>query len=152
MKYPQREKTKHMKIVAAVTDLFFTVKINEAAKRAGLVVAFVKTREDALAAAAEKPKLIIVDLNCDTVEPLELIRTIKAEGSELRSVPIIGYLSHLQADLKKQAQEAGCNVVLARSAFSQNLVQILQRNAGIPVGSVLPSSSGRFQPARGYHR
>jgi ActR/RegA family two-component response regulator len=140
-----------MKIVAAVTDLFFTVKINEAAKRAGLGVQFVKTKEDAVAAAAEKPKLLIVDLNCDAVEPLDMVRGLKAEGSEHRSVVIIGYLSHLQADLKKQAQEAGCNMVLARSAFSQNIVQILQRNAGIPVGAALPRAAG-MHPSRGYQR
>jgi CheY-like chemotaxis protein len=138
-----------MKIVAAVTDLFFTVKINEAAKRAGMGVQFVKTKGDAVSAVAEKPKLLIIDLNCDAVEPLELIRELKAEGSESRSVPIIGYLSHIQAELKKLAQDAGCNMVLARSAFSQNLVQILQRNAGIPVGANLPRGSGT-QPARGF--
>jgi CheY-like chemotaxis protein len=132
------QKTEPMKIVAAITDLFFTVKINEAAKRAGMSVTYVKTREDALAAAREKPKLLVLDLNCDAVEPLELIRAMKADD-ELRPVRIIAFLSHLQADLKKQAQEAGADMVMARSAFSLNIVQMLQRNAGIPVGAALPA-------------
>jgi CheY-like chemotaxis protein len=130
------QKTENMKIVAAVTDLFFTVKINEAAKRAGMSVSFVKTRADAIAAAREKPKLLILDLNCDACEPLELVREIKS-GEETRRVRIISYLSHVQGELKKQAQEAGADMVLARSAFSQSIVQLLQRHAGIPVGAVL---------------
>lgn len=139
-----------MKIVAAVTDLFFTVKINEAAKRAGMGVDFVKTKADAVAMAKEKPKLLLLDLNCDAVEPLELIREMKADD-ELRRIPIISYLSHIQADLKKEAQDAGANMVLAKSAFSQSLVQILQRNAGIPVGATLPSAGRSGHPSpRGY--
>jgi CheY-like chemotaxis protein len=126
-----------MQIVAGVTDLFFTVKINEAARHAGMGVTFAKTRADALALARDKPKLLILDLNCVAVEPLELVRELKADPV-LRAIPIIGFLSHLQADLKKQAQEAGCNMVLARSAFSQNIVQILQRNAGVTAGARLP--------------
>jgi hypothetical protein len=42
---------------------------------------------------------------------------------------IIGFLSHLQGELKMKAQEAGCDMVLPRSAFSQNLPQLLRRHA-----------------------
>jgi CheY-like chemotaxis protein len=141
------QKTESLKIVAAVTDLFFTVKINDAAKRAGMAVAFVKTREDALAAARDKPKLLLLDLHCDAVEPIELIRAMKADD-ELRPVRIIAFLSHLQADLKRQAQEAGADMVMARSAFSLNIVQILQRNAGIPVGAAIPAARPAYGPMR----
>jgi hypothetical protein len=37
----------------------------------------------------------------------------------------------VQGELKQQAQEAGCDMVLARSAFSQNLPVILKRHAGV---------------------
>jgi CheY-like chemotaxis protein len=115
--------------LAVLEDLFFTVKINESAKRAGLPVEFVKTHQDALARAREKPAVILIDLNCASMNPLELIRTLKSQ-EETRPVPLVGYLSHVQGELKKQAQEAGCDMVLARSAFSQNLLQILKRHAG----------------------
>ena len=137
-----------MKIVAAVTDLFFTVKINEAAKRAGMTVLFVKTREDAMAAAREKPRLLLLDLNCDAVEPLDLIREVKADP-DLKPVRIISYVSHVEVDLKKQAHDAGSDMVLARSAFSQSIVQILQRNAGIPVGAAPPGYGARSGTAYG---
>jgi CheY-like chemotaxis protein len=116
------------KILAVVEDLFFTVKINEAAKRAGLSVAFVKSERDALDQAAENPSLIILDLNFAGVEPVALIRKLKADPA-LQKISLLGYVSHVQGELKQAAQEAGCDMVLARSAFSQNLPQIMKRHA-----------------------
>jgi CheY-like chemotaxis protein len=116
------------KVLAVVEDLFFTVKINEAAKRAGLSIAFVKSERDALDQAAEHPALIILDLNFAGIEPVELIRKMKADPA-LQKISLIGYVSHVQGELKQAAQEAGCDMVLARSAFSQNLQQILKRHA-----------------------
>ena len=114
-------------VLAVVEDLFFTVKINEAAKRAGLPASFVKSETDALQKAALRPAVIIVDLNCTSVDVLELIRKLKADEAT-RKISLIGYVSHVQAELKQKAQEAGCDMVLARSAFSQNLPQILKRH------------------------
>ena len=114
------------RILAVVEDLFFTVKINESAKRAAMPIEFVKTEADALARAADHPALIIVDLNCARIDPLHLVAALKA-NPETSAISLIGYLSHVQGELKQQAQEAGCDTVLARSAFSQNLPQILKR-------------------------
>ncbi len=117
------------KILAVLEDLFFTVKINESAKRAGMPIEFVKSEADALARALTNPALIIIDLNCARIDPLKLIGTLKA-GAETKPINLIGYLSHVQGELKQQAQEAGCDMVMARSAFSQNLPQILKRYSG----------------------
>ena len=113
------------KVLAVVEDLFFTVKINESAKRAGVPIAFVKSQHDALD-QAQAASLIILDLNFPSVDPVDLIRKLKTDPA-LSKIQLIGYVSHVQGDLKQQAQEAGCDIVLARSAFSQNLLQILTR-------------------------
>jgi len=119
------------KILAVVDDLLFTVKISDAAKRAGLEAEFVKSEKDVIDKAThEKPLLIILDLNNNSVQPLELITKLKSDG-DLRHISLIGYLSHVQGELKQKAQEAGANIVMARSAFSQNLPQILKRHAGV---------------------
>lgn len=119
------------KIIAVVDDLLFTVKINDAAKRVGLDVEFLKSERDVLDKAAnEKPLLIIIDLNNNSVEPLQMIEKLKAHG-DLKKISLIGYLSHVQGELKQKAHEAGANIVMARSAFSQNLQQILKRHAGV---------------------
>ena len=65
------------KVLAVVEDLFFTVKINESAKRAGVPIAFVKSQRDALDQAAEAPSLIILDLNFEALDPIDLIRSLK---------------------------------------------------------------------------
>lgn len=114
------------RILAVVEDMFFTVKINESAKRAGMPIEFVKSETDALARAANQPVLIIIDLNCARIEPLNLISSLKS-NQETKDINVIGYLSHVQGELKQQAQGAGCDMVMARSAFSQNLPQILKR-------------------------
>lgn len=116
------------RIVAAVDDLFFTVKITDAAKRAGLAVDFVKTEKELLEQAASKPALIILDLNFSAVQPLKSVGKLKG-SAESKQVSVIGYLSQAQGELKQKAHEAGCDMVLARSAFSQNLPQILKRHA-----------------------
>ncbi|SRR5258706_7083972 len=116
----------HKKILAVLDDLFFTVKINETAKRAGLPIEFLKSETDALEKAKAKPLLIILDLNCGALDPLKLIEKLKA-NTETKGINVLGYVSHVQGELKQKAQEAGCDMVLARSAFSQNLPQILKR-------------------------
>ena len=116
------------RIVAVLEDLFFTVKINESAKRAGMPIVFVKSVHDVIEKAKEHPTLIILDLNFQSIEPLKLIAQLKSDA-ETKAISLIGYVSHVQGELKQQAQEAGCDMVMARSAFSQNLPQILKRHS-----------------------
>jgi PleD family two-component response regulator len=117
------------RVLAVVSDLFFSVKITDAAKRNGLTLEFVKDPGLLIEKANEKPTLIIFDLNFEAANPLQLIAGLKAHP-ETRNISLIGYLSHIQAELKQQAQEAGCDMVLARSAFSQNMSQIFKRHSG----------------------
>ncbi|HXI40779.1 MAG TPA: hypothetical protein VNH83_12410 [Bryobacteraceae bacterium] len=112
-----------------MSDLFFSVKINDAAKRVGLSVEFVKDHDEVLAKAKAHPTLIIFDLNFESVDPLGLISKLKS-AADLKNISVIGFLSHVQGELKQKAHETGCDMVLARSAFSQNLPQILKRHSG----------------------
>ena len=116
-------------ILAVVDDLFFATKISETARRAGVAVEFVTDEEALFQKAAGKPTLIIVDLNLSRLQPLPLIRKLKSDP-ELKQTSILAFVSHVQGELKMQAQEAGCDMVLARSSFSQNLPQILKRHTG----------------------
>lgn len=118
------------RVLAAVTDLFFSVKLTEAAKRAGMSLEFVKEPEALLEKAGQKPSLIIFDLNLESIDPVGLITQLKA-SPETRGISLIGYLSHIQAELKQRAQGAGCDMVLARSAFSLNMPLIFKRHAGV---------------------
>ena len=106
----------------------FIVKIQEAAKRAGLEAVFVKSQEDALAQAKNNPAVMILDLNNAGAEPLDVISKLKSDDGT-KQISLLGFVSHVQADLKQAAQEKGCDMVIARSAFSQNLPNILRRYA-----------------------
>jgi len=120
----------HKKVLAVVSDLFFSVKIADAAKRAGMTLEMVKDPHEVMLKAKEKPSVIIFDLNFEDAQPLDLIAKLKT-GAEFKGVSLIGYLSHVQGELKQAAQEAGCDMVMAKSAFSQNLNQILKRHSGV---------------------
>ena len=112
-----------------MSDLFFSVKLTEAAKRVGMSLEFVKDPELVMEKAKSRPQLIVFDLNFESADPLRLIGELKGDPAT-KGISLIGYLSHIQGELKQQAQEAGCDMVMARSAFSQNLSQIFKRHSG----------------------
>lgn len=115
------------KILAIMSDLFFSVKIIDAAKKLGLTAEFVKDKTLAIEKAKARPPLIILDLNCDAADPLGLIAALKAD-SGTAGIGIVAFVSHVQVQLKQRAQELGCDTVVARSAFAQSLPEILERS------------------------
>lgn len=118
------------RIFAFVDDLFFATKIQETARKLNVKVEFAKNDKDfadrILQNGEEKPSLIIFDLNNANAKPLTLIPKLKSKLK--KGTSIIGFLSHVQGDLKQKAHEVGCDMVLPRSAFSQNLPQLLRRH------------------------
>jgi hypothetical protein len=114
-----------------IEDLFFLAKIQETARKLGVKVGFLKADKDIVTRLSSvpegsKPSLIVFDLNNVGAKPLTLIPKIKAKLK--RGTSVIGFLSHLQGDLKVKATEAGCDMVMPRSAFSQNLPNLLRRH------------------------
>jgi hypothetical protein len=118
------------RIFAFVDDLFFLAKIQETARKINVKVEFVKTDKELQEKMGQnghdKPSLIIFDLNHSSAKPLTMIPKLKAKLK--KATNIIGFVSHVQGDLKMKAQEAGCDMVVPRSAFSQNLPQLLRRH------------------------
>jgi CheY-like chemotaxis protein len=114
------------KVVAVLSDLMFTARIQEAARRTGLEAVFVSTQRDALAQASRHPALMILDLNYAGGDPLGTIAAVKG-NQETKELTLLGFVSHVQTELIQAAREKGCDVVMARSAFSQNLLSILGR-------------------------
>ncbi len=119
------------RIYCFIEDLFFLAKIQETARKIGVKVAFVKADKDIVSRLADvpegsRPSLIVFDLNNVGAKPLTLIPRLKSKMK--RGTSVIGFLSHLQGDLKAKAMEAGCDMVMPRSAFSQNLPNLLRRH------------------------
>lgn len=118
------------KIFFFIEDLFFLAKIQETSRKLGVKVAFVKNDKEVISQLTsgeeeDRPGLIVFDLNNTNAKPLTLIPKLKTKLK--RGTSIIGFLSHLQGDLKAKAVEAGCDTVMPRAAFSQNLPNLLRR-------------------------
>jgi len=112
-------------IVAVVTDLFFAVKVTDAGKRAGREVKFANSLEQALdLVRSYRPAMVVADLGCHDVDVMELARRLEGEP-ELSAIPVLGFVSHVQEDRKREALAAGFDRVVARSTFSDRAVELL---------------------------
>jgi DNA-binding NarL/FixJ family response regulator len=109
------------RVVALMDDLFFQMKLAETAKHLGVEVKVAASSEALQALLNPPPKLLIVDLNSRS-QPIATIQRLRADKNELR---VVGFLSHVQTELAAQARAAGCDEVMPRSVFTQNLAAIL---------------------------
>ncbi len=123
------ELIQNRKIIAVLDDLFFSSKIREASKSLNLDIEFLKNTEGLPERLRTiQPSLIIFDLNSKTSNPLDAIQNLKS-SPELKDITVLGYLSHVQTELKEAASEAGCDLILPRSKFSRDLREILAKHS-----------------------
>jgi PleD family two-component response regulator len=112
-------------ILCIVDDLLFSVKISTTAKALAAPVFFERSLDMILPRIREEqPSLVIFDLNSARLRPLDTIVLMKADPA-LADIRTLGYVSHVQTDVISAARSAGIDEVLARSAFSERLGQIL---------------------------
>lgn len=116
------------KILAVVEDLFFLAKIQQTARQLGITLE--STTPDAVQSqvASQQPRAILLDLNHRSGKAVAALQALKNEPAT-RDIPVVAFLSHVQTDLAQTARSAGCDRVMARSAFSQQLPQLLQELA-----------------------
>ena len=115
-----------MATLAIVEDLVFRSKLEEAAAAVHAPLEIVNDIGAALRQLAEKPKTrVLVDLNWSAGDAVVLITTLRQAAP---SAMIIGYCSHIHAELRARAIAAGCSVVLPRSVFVQRLPELLQND------------------------
>jgi CheY-like chemotaxis protein len=113
--------------LAIVDDLMFTSKIKTAAGQLGVPVTFARSRELALTEMRRAaPSLVIFDLNSGRTDPLGTVAAMKSDPA-LAGIPTVGFVSHVQTDLIDAARRAGVDEIMARSAFTAQLPQILTR-------------------------
>ncbi len=110
-------------VIVVVDDMFFASKIRATAEALGLEVSFPRSKE-ALVEKARGAQLILVDLHNQKVDAIALATELKAD-EQLRAVPIIGFFSHVETELKRNALAAGFDQVIPRSVFARDLAKIL---------------------------
>ena len=112
-------------ILCAIDDLLFSIKVSTAAKGLGVETYFERAADKVVPRVRDKkPSLVIFDLNSSRLDPIRRIAEMKADP-ELKSVRTLGYVSHVDAATVAAARAAGIDEVLARSAFSARLADIL---------------------------
>jgi len=116
-------------ILTVVDDLIFLSKIQQTAHQVGVPVEPVDPSKAVERITEFLVHSIILDLNHRSGTAVELARTIKTNPAT-RHVKVMGFLSHVQSDLAAAARAAGCDFVMPRSAFSQQLPQLLLQLAG----------------------
>jgi len=122
-------------ILVAVDDMFFAARIRTTAEAIGRPIAMVKSSADLLQQAESIfPSLIILDLNSERLDPISSIKELKSRAGT-SGTPILGFLSHVQTGLKKEAEDAGCDTVMPRSAFTQRLSDLLAASSSPSRGS-----------------
>ncbi len=108
---------------AAVSDLIFSSRISAEARALNMQVHFVRSPAACANWHDAPPRLLIVDLNLTSTDPLPLIALAK----KLPTPPkIVAFLSHVQRDLAQQAADQGADTVLPRSAFVVQLPELLR--------------------------
>ena len=111
-------------ILALVDDLLFLSKIQETAKQLGVDVKAAQPGDLLKLAIEAAPSGLMIDLNHP--KSLAVLRTLKAQA-ETKSIPAVGFVSHVHNELIAAARDAGCDLVLARSAFAGQLPSLLER-------------------------
>jgi len=109
------------RVVALMDDIFFQMKVAETAKHLGIEFKVATTTDALLGLLEPRPQLVIVDLNARN-QPIDAIVKLRAASKDIR---VVAFLSHVQRELAEQARIAGCNEVMPRSSFTQNLAEIL---------------------------
>ena len=109
------------RVVALMDDIFFQMKVAETARHLGIEFKVATTTDALLGLLEPRPKLVIVDLNARN-QPIDTIVKLRAASKDIR---IVAFLSHVQRELAEQARNAGCDEVMPRSSFTQNLAEIL---------------------------
>ena len=113
------------KVISVVDDMFFASKIRAVAEAAGVEISFPRSQEAVVSKAREtKPGLMVVDLHNQRIDPLALARELKADD-ELRGIRLLGFFSHVQTELQRNALAAGFDQVVPRSVFARDLPKLL---------------------------
>jgi len=125
-----------MPVLAVVPDLYFATRIAATAKAAGVALELV-SRERAAARVAE-PNASLVLLDLHGPDALALVGELKAAAP---AVPVVGFFSHVQASMRRDALAAGADAALPRSQFVAKLQPLLVRG----LDALAPGAPGELR-------
>jgi hypothetical protein len=110
-------------IVACVEDLFFRSKIEATARHLNVPVSFTDLRGLPKVLGEEDAAALLIELSANG-EVLAAVQSLRKEP-RTRDLPIIGFLSHVDQKLARDAESAGVTRVMPRSQFSETLPDLV---------------------------
>lgn len=114
-----------MSAVFLTTDLIFASRVQAAARSAGVELRLASTAAVLLEqACSPTTDLVILDLTSADCDPRQIVSTLR--GAE-HAPMILAYAPHVQHGRLTAAREAGCDRVLTRGQFDQQLDGILRK-------------------------
>ncbi len=115
-------------VLVLVDDLFWRSKIESAIKSAEVKAVFAADPDLVNGEVIQSNLcLVIADLALRR-PPFDWITHFKGNPAT-SSIPVIGFFEHIRKDLKEKGLSSGCDQVLARSAFSEKLADLVLEHA-----------------------
>jgi CheY-like chemotaxis protein len=112
------------RVLALVDDLLFLSRIREAARGTGTEVRPVRGPADLVPEARKGGRLVLVDADSSRLPWAAAVAALRSDPS-LAALPVVAFLSHVNAERADAARAAGCTRVLARGAFVQELPRLI---------------------------
>ena len=128
-----------MSIVAGVDDVFFLARILDTARHVGVAVEGIPAARVRQRLVQTKVEAVILDLNSSSA--VSMIQELKNDPAT-RELPVVGFVSHVATEVVSAARNAGCDLVLARSAFSKQLPELLRGLSGAGMGYIGSKQTG----------
>jgi hypothetical protein len=105
------------RVVAFIPDLLFGSNVQGALGAGGHEVELVGTLD-----AGVDADVLVVDLTADALARIEQAAAARPPG-----VPVLAFYSHVEADVKRQAENAGFELVVPRSRMAREGAALVDR-------------------------
>ncbi len=110
-------------LVACLDDLFFRSKIEATARHLNVPVRFIEAKDLGALSYDEDTAAVLMELSSNG-QCLDAIRKLRQDRTT-RELPIIGFLSHVDRELAREAESVGVTRIMPRSQFAETLPDLM---------------------------
>ena len=115
-------------ICVVADDMFFSSKIENAAKNLDISIIKVKNHKEFQdKIEGETIDLVIIDLASKKIDAEEVFTELK-DSSKHEKIFCIGYLPHVERELADKFGQRGVDLVIPRSKFSREMSRIIEEH------------------------
>lgn len=113
------------RVTALVPDLLFGSKVKAMLETAGHEVEMAQSETDVWDQIAGSD-VLVVDLTTDDVDGAKLLDTLRT-GGEAGGIKALAFYSHVDVDVRREAEEAGFDLVVPRSRMAREGADLVAR-------------------------